>query len=104
MSVDRWEREGEYVIGYEWDGLTVTRGIWQPRARATLELNKELRKEELPSGPQGLWCLSMNEIDRKTIAKLFPGIDAPDRDERNREWRRFMASPLSEPYRVRAKI
>ena len=104
MSVERWEREGEFLIGYEWDGYTVTRGIFQPRAAATLELNKELRKTTLSDGPVGRWALSMNDIDRRALARLFPDINSPDAELRTKAWKRFMASPLSEPYKVRDKV
>ena len=105
MTIDRREYVDGYVIGYEWDGTTVTRGIMQPKIAQTLELNKELRKEHIPASPLlGRWALSMDELDRKAVSRLFPDVDAPDPAIRSKAWRQFFASPLSEPYRVRSKL
>lgn len=104
MTIDRREYVDGYVIGYEWDGTTVTRGIMQPKIRETLELNKRLRNEHIPASHMGRWALSMDELDRKAVSKLFPDVDAPDPETRAKAWRRFFASPMSEPYRVRDKL
>lgn len=95
-----WQRIGDIVHAYEWDGFTVTRAEYQPKGRATKQFNQELQKMDLQESQLGKWALQMDELDRKHVAKLFPGIDAHDREDRNKEWRRFLKSPLSAPYRV----
>lgn len=104
MTIDKREYVDGYVLGYEWDGTTVTRGIMQPKIAQTLALNSELRKTHIPASSMGRWALSMDELDRKAVSRLFPEVDAPDPEIRSKAWKRFFASPLSEPYRVRDKI
>lgn len=100
-----WVALDNFVHAYEWDGFTVTRAEFEPKGRATKELNKELRKYDLKDNKHmGKWALSMDELDRKHVGKLFPGINSLDREDRNKEWRRFLKSPLSEPYRVQRKF
>lgn len=99
-----WHAIDGFVHAYEWDGFNVTRAEFEPKGKATKELNKEIRKYDLDETSAGKWVLSMDELDRKHVAKLFPGIDALDPEDRNKEWRRFLVSPLSEPYRVQRKF
>lgn len=102
MSIDRRITTPEgYLLDFEWDGETVVRRFTEPKSYHTKVHNAELRKSEVPRETVlGRPALSMDEVDRYTIAKLFPGINSADTQERSREWRRFIASPLSEPYRV----
>ncbi len=102
MGVDRRIITPEgYALDFEWDGDVVTRAFWEPRSLATKQHNVELRKHDVPKDTAlGRPALSMDEVDRYTIAKLFPGINSADAKERSKEWRRFIASPLSAPYRV----
>ncbi len=110
MDSSRWkQREFDplgYIIDYEFDGLDngkLSRTFWQPHSLEVKLHNKELRKDSQFGADSlvGRWALSMDEIDRYTIGKLFPGINSLDAEERAQEWRRFLRSPLSEPYKVR---
>jgi hypothetical protein len=102
--VDRREVMDGYILDYEWDGTTATRRILQPKGRATKLLNMELRKEDLGETMMGKWAFSMDELDRVHVARLFPGIDADNAEDKDKEWKRFARSPLSKPYRVQEKL
>ena len=99
-----WIKLGDIGHGYEWDGFTVTRAEYSPASLQAKRWNQEARKIDLKGDDQlGKHALSMSELDRKHVARPFPGIDAPTAEDRNKEWRRFLASPLSEPYRVQRR-
>lgn len=73
----------------------------QPDRELILELNKRKRIEK----PQkdltfGRQVLSIPELDWELIRALYPELEAPDNEIRTKAWRKFMASPDSEPYRV----
>ena len=105
MSIDRRITTDGFHLDFEWDGDVVTRRITQPKARETLLVNKELRKEKLHETKLGMRpALRMEEVDRYTIAKLFPGINSADSKERSDAWTKFIKSPLSFPYRVQDTI
>ena len=88
------------------DDYRFTRTWWDTEGPALREHNSELRKaeglgEDAMGGLIGRWALSMNELDRYTVGKMFPGINSFDAEERSKEWVRFLKSPLSAPYKVR---
>ena len=102
MAIDRREITPEgYLFDYEWEDEKITRRFSQPRSYYTKLHNAELRKHDVPrETAMGRPALSLDEVDRYTIAKLFPGINSFDPQERSQAWKTFIKSPLSEPYRV----
>jgi hypothetical protein len=89
------------VLDYEQDGERVTRAMYEPRSLATKLHNAELRKHDVPRDtPLGRPALSMEMVDIYTASKLFPDLMSPDADSRNKAWRKFIASPMSDPYKV----
>lgn len=81
-----------------------------PDRRAILASNHRMR-EGLDPGPRnvgpsdgfGRVALRIPEFDYKFIRAMFPDLASRDATTRSKGWKKFAASPLSEPYRVEEK-
>jgi hypothetical protein len=70
-----------------------------------LKLNEYLRVTDGTRDPEwGRWALSIPVDDHAALVKLLPDLQSHDAIERTKAWAKFMASPLSLPYRVTEKI
>ena len=71
------------------------------KADLQLKINAEIRKTKLRKLDTMQWALSIPPADYKALLLLKPELDAPDAEIRNLAWKAFIASDLSQPYRVR---
>lgn len=55
------------------------------------------------SGGFGGVALAIPELDYAVIQRMFPDVTSQDPQERTNAWKRFLKSPLSEPYRLDRK-
>lgn len=66
-----------------------------------ITINQEIKKHKLRKLQTMGWELSIPPADFKMIEMMIPALSSADAQERNAAWRDFIASELSEPYRVR---
>lgn len=74
-----------------------------PARQAHLSRIKRIRERTLPKPPGqdfGYLALSIPEFDYYVLQQRFPDLKSPDHEIRLKAWKKFIASPLSEPYRV----
>jgi hypothetical protein len=76
-----------------------------PERRRVLELNQDLRKDSalkgLPGDDWGYVALNIPVEDHAVLMIRFPDMASPDAEIAHRAVMKFLASPESEPYRVR---
>ncbi len=66
-----------------------------------ITINQEIKKHQLRKLQTMGWELCIPPADYRMLEIMLPGLRAEDAQERNAAWREFIASDLSEPYRVR---
>jgi hypothetical protein len=68
-----------------------------------LARNQELRRNPhaLVKNPMGTWILSIPILDYEHFKRRFPDLFSGPAEDRKIALARFMASPESEPYKVR---
>lgn len=95
------QRDGyQTKITFE-DGKMFGQTIQHDR-KQIMERNAELRKN---AGAVRTWDFGKLELDIphadfKILAKFYPGIDTPGHPDHKFQLRRFLMSPVSDPYRV----
>lgn len=89
--------------GWRVEGGTLVRSRSQPDRVQLLEHNQELRNNPGALRDMSFAGLEMNlpELDYYLLIEQYPDLNSPDAEIKTKAWRKFMASPLADPYRVR---
>jgi len=101
MSLDIVDREFRSVPheGKLYSRLTMSTNI----RTAILERNQELQRNDVINDLSfGRQVLSIPELDHYYLVKKYPELQSHDKQIKQRALAKFMASPESAPYRVRA--
>lgn len=75
-----------------------------PNRPQILRLNELMRNEVLNNDlgdGNGYLALQIPEPDMRVLEIRFPELISPDHEIKLKAWQKFMASPESEPYKVR---
>lgn len=75
-----------------------------PERKRVLELNEALRKDSDLGGVPGDWgyvALNIPPLDHAVLMLRYPDLASPDPEIVHKALMKFMASPESEPYKVR---
>ena len=89
------------------NGADLTTITHQASEALILDTAAELRKcsEPIPDREGlGRWALSIPFVDWLALRRKYPELASADPQIRSRAYLRFMASPESMPFRVRARI
>lgn len=96
----RLQRDG-YQTVVEFDGRHLKSHREQADRAAILRRNAELRKTDAIKRTDGLrLALDIPMVDLQMLEKWYPGISNPGHPDYKWQMRRFLKSPVSEPYRV----
>lgn len=64
------------------------------------EIRQGTRPKPAEMPVMGRVVLSIPELDFYVLKHRFPDLASPDNEIRTRAYKKFLASPLSEPYRI----
>lgn len=105
---DKFSTDGTLVRRTVFSGDGMAHGVlMQPDRLAILARNAELRKnpQALKNENIGVQVeLTIPEVDLYYLKKALPDLDSPDALTRSIAWKKFMASPDADIYRIRERV
>jgi hypothetical protein len=105
--LSRYWKESDGVLAGDFaieDGK-VHRRLSSPQREGILKENMTLQNDPGALRPlESMGCeLRIPEPDYYMLIELFPELNSPDGETQTRAWQRFLANPISDPYRVHAR-